>query len=106
MGRMAVRKTSVTFLILAIVCVAPLWAQSQETQESVIHVDIDGLRSDRGQVLCALFSSAADFPKRADRALAHAKSEISSSHATCEFQGVSPGTYAVSVFRDENSNGS
>lgn len=102
---MAVRKTSVTFLILAIVCVVPIYAQSRETQESVIHVDIDGLRSDRGQVLCALFSSAADFPKRADRALAHAKSEISSNHATCEFQGVSPGTYAVSVFHDENSNG-
>ena len=103
--RMSIRKTSVAFLILAIVGSARIWAQSQEPQESVIHVDIDGLRSDRGQVLCALFSSAADFPKRADRAVAHAKSEISGRHATCEFLGVSPGTYAVSVFHDENSNG-
>lgn len=105
MRRMSVRKTSVAFLMVAIVCSARIWAQSQEPQENVIHVDIDGLRSDRGQVLCALFSSAADFPKRADRAVVHAKSEISGRHAICEFQGVSRGTYAVSVFHDENSNG-
>ena len=71
----------------------------------MIHVDIDGLRSDRGRVLCSLFPSAADFPKKAVRAVAHAKSEILGRHATCEFQGVQPGTYAVSVFDDENSNG-
>ena len=105
MRRMSIRKRSGAFLIVAVVCSARIWAQSQEPQESLIHVDIDGLRSDRGQVLCALFSSAADFPKRADRAVAHAKSEISGRHATCEFQGVSPGTYALSVFHDENSNG-
>lgn len=105
MGKMFIRKTSVAFLIVAIVSSAGIGARPQETRESVIHVDIDKLRSDRGQVLCALFSSAADFPKRADRAVAHAKSEISEKHATCDFQGVPPGTYAVSVFHDENSNG-
>jgi len=102
---MSIRKTSVVFLILAMVGSARIWAQLQEPPKSVIRVEIDGLHSDQGQVLCALFSSAADFPKRADRAVAHVKSEISGRHATCEFQGVSPGTYAVSVFHDENSNG-
>jgi len=80
-------------------------AQSTERRENVIHVDINGLRSDRGQVLCALFSSAADFPKKADKALAHAKSTILDGHATCEFNNIPSGTYAVSVFHDENSNG-
>lgn len=79
--------------------------QSTETQANVIRVDIDGLRSDRGQVLCALFSSAADFPKKTDKALAHARSTILEGHATCEFQSLPSGTYAVSVFHDENSNG-
>jgi len=79
--------------------------QSAETQANMIRVDIDGLRSDRGQVLCALFSSAADFPKKTDKALAHARSTILERHATCEFQSVPAGTYAVSVFHDENSNG-
>lgn len=80
-------------------------AQSTETQANVIRVDIDGLRSDRGQVLCALFSLAADFPKKTDKALARAKSPIVDGHAACEFQSIASGTYAVSVFHDENSNG-
>jgi uncharacterized protein (DUF2141 family) len=103
--RMSVRKASMIGLALNIACSAGVLAQSQESQQNVIHVDIDGLHSDKGQVLCALFSSAADFPKKADKAVALAKSEPSGKHATCEFQGVPPGTYAVSVFHDENSNG-
>jgi uncharacterized protein (DUF2141 family) len=72
---------------------------------NLIHVEIDGLHNDKGQVLCALFSSAFDFPKRTDKAVAHARSDISHGHAFCEFSGIASGTYAVSVFHDENSNG-
>jgi len=88
-----------------LVCGFGLLGQSTETKANMIRVDINGLRNDRGQVLCALFSSAADFPKKTDKALAHARSTIREGHATCEFQSVSPGIYAVSVFHDENSNG-
>ena len=78
--------------------------QTTETA-NVIHVDIYGLRSDRGQVLCALFASAADFPKRPEKAVAHDRSTISNGHATCQFENIPSGAYAVSVFHDENSNG-
>ena len=80
-------------------------AQVQPTPENLIHVEIDGLRSDKGQVVCSLFSSASDFPKHTDKAVPHAQAEISAGHAACEFPGVAPGTYAISVFHDENSNG-
>jgi uncharacterized protein (DUF2141 family) len=76
-----------------------------QVQENLIHVEIAGLHNDEGQVLCSLFSSAVDFPKRTDKAVAHARSEISHGHAYCEFPGIAAGTYAVSVFHDENSNG-
>lgn len=79
-------------------------AQSNLPQDNIIRVDIAGLHSDRGQVLCALFSSPGDFPKKADKAAARAKSKISHGQAVCQFQGIPPGTYAVSVFHDENSN--
>src|SRR5690348_1247250 len=79
-------------------------SQSKPVEANLIHVDIEGLRSDRGQVICALFSSPAGFPKRSDKATALAKSEISHAHAACDFQGIPSGTYAVSVFHDENSN--
>ena len=80
-------------------------AQSLESQENVIRVEIDGLHSDRGQVLCGLFSSAADFPKNPEKAVAHDKSNILNGHATCQFESIPSGTYAVAVFHDENSNG-
>src|SRR5262249_16924784 len=72
---------------------------------SLVHVEISGLHNDKGQVMCALFSSAAGFPKDYSKAIARTKSEISGGHAVCEFSGISAGTYAVAVFHDENSNG-
>ncbi len=80
-------------------------AQAQPAQENLIHVEIGGLRSDKGQMLCALFSSASDFPKHADKAVMRATAVIANRHAVCEFPGAAPGTYAVSVVHDENSNG-
>jgi uncharacterized protein (DUF2141 family) len=84
---------------------APLLLWGQTAQENLIHVEIAGLRNDHGQVLCALFSSAADFPRRGDKAVAHFKSVVSQGRASCDFPNVAPGIYAVSFFHDENSNG-
>jgi uncharacterized protein (DUF2141 family) len=80
-------------------------AQIQTAQANVIRVEIGGLRSDKGQVFCALYSSPDGFPKKSEKATAHFKSAISDKQAVCEFSGIAPGTYAVSVFHDENSNG-
>jgi uncharacterized protein (DUF2141 family) len=80
-------------------------AQTQSAAASLIRVEISGLRNDKGHVLCALFSSPSDFPKKMDKAIAHATSVISNGRAACEFSAVAPGTYAVSVIHDENSNG-
>jgi uncharacterized protein (DUF2141 family) len=80
-------------------------AQTQAPQENQIQVEIAGLRNDKGQAVCDLFSSAPDFPKKRDKAVAHGTSVITNRHAVCEFSGVAPGTYAISVFHDENSNG-
>jgi uncharacterized protein (DUF2141 family) len=76
-----------------------------QTQENQIQVEIGGLRNDKGQVVCALFSSAADFPKNKQKAVSGTTAAIADRHAVCEFHGVVPGTYAVSAFHDENSNG-
>ena len=75
--------------------------------EGTIHVEISGLRSQKGQMLCALFAAAnADaFPKKADKAVARLTARIADRQAVCDFSGVASGTYAVSVVHDENSNG-
>ena len=79
--------------------------QDQSAQANTIHVEIAGLRNDTGQVFCALYSSPEGFPKDSSKAFAHAISAISNGRAVCEFPGIASGTYAVSVFHDENSNG-
>lgn len=80
-------------------------SQVHAPQADVIHVEIAGLRNDKGQVVCALYLSADGFPKKSEKAIAHLNSKISEDQAICEFSGIAPGTYAVSVFHDENSNG-
>jgi uncharacterized protein (DUF2141 family) len=80
-------------------------AQTEAPPPNLIHVEVGGLHSDKGQVLCALYSSRDGFPKQSERALAHVRAAIAQGQAVCEFSGVLPGTYAVSVFHDENSNG-
>ena len=79
--------------------------QAQVPQPNVIHVEVVGLHSDKGQVLCALYSSRDGFPKQSEKALARVTSGIAQKQAVCEFSGIAPGTYAISVFHDENSNG-
>jgi uncharacterized protein (DUF2141 family) len=73
--------------------------------DNVIHVEIRGLRNGKGQMLCALFASADAFPKKAEKAVARLTAKIAERQAVCDFTGVAPGTYAVSVVHDENSNG-
>jgi uncharacterized protein (DUF2141 family) len=92
---------------LAAVLVAAFgtFAQTPPPAENLIHVEISGLRNDKGQVLCALFSSADAFPKKADKAVVRLTAKIAERRAVCDFTGVAPGTYAVSVVHDENLNG-
>jgi uncharacterized protein (DUF2141 family) len=79
--------------------------QVQAPQTNLIHIQIGGLRNNKGQVSCALYSSPDGFPKKSEKAIAHVNSTILDNQAVCEFSGIAPGTYAISVFHDENSNG-
>ncbi len=99
------RRKTATFAWTFLWMVACCPAQIRQTEANQIQLEITGLRSDRGQLLCALFSSPDDFPRRPEKAVARAKSAITNRHGTCEFNGISPGTYAISVIHDENSNG-
>jgi len=93
------------WMAVALVMPSSTFGQTPAPPENMIHVEISGLRSDKGQVLCALFSSAEAFPNKADKAVARLTAKIAERQATCDFTGVAPGTYAVSVVHDENANG-
>lgn len=71
-----------------------------------ISVEITGLRSARGIVRACLTSQRRGFPKCAessgDRSAA---TPASANPVTFNFTGIAPGTYAIAVVHDENSNG-
>ena len=70
---------------------------------NLIHVEIAGLRNDRGQVYCQLFQSAEGFPSNTEGNAASTASTITNRRAECDFENQDPGPYAILVFHDENS---
>lgn len=88
--------------------VATLSNPNQEAEggqsESLIHVDITGLRNNRGQVYCQLFESAQDFPSNTDGNAASTASTITNRRASCDFENQDSGSYAILVFHDEDSS--
>jgi uncharacterized protein (DUF2141 family) len=92
-------------LAAALIAAFGPFRQAPAPAENVVDVEISGLRNDKGQILCALFASADAFPKKADKAIARLTTKIAERKAFCDFTGVAPGTYAVSVVHDENANG-
>jgi uncharacterized protein (DUF2141 family) len=97
------QKVLASFLTL-VVC-SSLPARAALPAGDMIRVEVSGFRSDKGQVVCSLFASADGYPKKDEKAVAHAKGTITDKKGTCEFAAPATGTYAVSVFHDENSNG-
>jgi uncharacterized protein (DUF2141 family) len=92
----------ISIILLAAFLLAP--TQQLPAQSNQIHVQVDGLRSDKGQLMCQVVTSDM-WPSKSDKSVAHTKSDIQHGQAVCDFSGIAPGTYAVSVFHDENSNG-
>lgn len=94
-------------LVLAGTAVLPCAAAPAQAPPPANRIQalVEGLRSDAGQVVCALFSSMDGFPKQPERAIAQSRSPVVGRRALCDFPDLGPGTYAVSVFHDENSNG-
>jgi uncharacterized protein (DUF2141 family) len=72
---------------------------------NAISVEVRGLHSARGQVLCFLYASAAGYPQDASRAARRTTAAIVGGGATCQFVAVAAGQYAVAVVHDENDNG-
>lgn len=75
----------------------PAWA-------SDLVVEVSGIRSNAGEVGCALFSGPAGFPLDPGRALQQRWQPAKASTTTCRFEGLRPGNYAVAVTHDLNGN--
>ena len=87
-------------VILAIAFpVLPSLSQSTST----VLLEVSSLKNPRGTLNCRLFTKASDFPD--GEGILTVRTPIAGANTTCTFPNVEPGTYAVAVVHDENSNG-
>jgi uncharacterized protein (DUF2141 family) len=76
-----------------------------QTNAAALKITVTGIGSAKGLVRVALCPPQAGFPDCKARVVRSASLPIKAGQAEAEFEGLAPGTYAVSVFHDENSNG-
>jgi uncharacterized protein (DUF2141 family) len=87
-------------VILAIAFpVLPSLSQSTST----VLLEVSSFKNTRGTLNCRLFTKASDFPD--GEGILTVRTPIAGANTTCTFPNVEPGTYAVAVVHDENSNG-
>jgi uncharacterized protein (DUF2141 family) len=66
-----------------------------------VTVPVSGLRNDDGVVRCGLYAGAEAFPKAGQESRG-VVAKIKGGQATCVFNGLKPGTYAVAAFHAAN----
>ena len=91
------RAIPISAFMLSIAAVAAL-AQSPGN----ISVVVDGLRNDQGVVRCGLYNKADGF-REPGKEYKGVVAKIEAGKATCRFEAVPPGTYAVAVFHAEHN---
>lgn len=84
-----------------VVCIAAMTVASAAAQAHDLTVEVLGARSDNGTVDGALYADPASWlknPLQGERQAAGAKTVL-------VYHNLQPGTYALSLFHDENRNG-
>ena len=82
--------------------IALIFMAGQASAARII-VTIDGLKSAQGTVFVGLYASPAKF-LQGNQADAQKRIRASAGPITVTFDNLSPGTYAVGAFHDENAN--
>ena len=72
---------------------------------AALRVEVKSPRTTKGTVYCSLHDSARFFPGASPFVGGQLKVSPTSSPVVCAYEHLRPGTYAVSVFHDENGNG-
>lgn len=91
--------TLVKIVVLFLLSQSMVMAQEQHAQS--ITVKINNLDNDKGLVYVSLFDSEATFLNRGIRSV---KTEIKHNSCFVVFENVPEGTYAISLYHDENNN--
>ena len=96
------RITKPGYFLVAVLLLIPALVFSSSEKLSLI-VEVSGATPNKGQVVCSLFTSADTFLKQP--VLKKTKPVDSNGEAVFRIDDLDPGTYAVSIVYDEDSNG-
>jgi uncharacterized protein (DUF2141 family) len=89
------------FALLGLGLTAAMGAPNAQAADR-ISAPISGLRNDDGVVRCGLYAAREAFPKAGQESRG-VIARINGGQATCVFNGLKPGTYAVAAFHAENN---
>jgi uncharacterized protein (DUF2141 family) len=91
---------------LLVLTLAPrAMAQGAGAAGSPINLEVGGFPNDQGRLACALYSGPDGFPRDRNKAIQRVTGKISEGKATCVFNNVATGTYAIAFFHDAKMTG-
>jgi uncharacterized protein (DUF2141 family) len=95
----------ITALVVSIAEVVIMKPPAHADMRSNLTVMVDGLKNKNGQVCASLFAQSNGFPGQKDRATASQCIRSNNLVKGFKFDNLSPGSYAVALFHDANSDG-
>lgn len=90
-------------LLLGLACLATM-TDGRAEGTGLVEVRVGPVQGHEGQVGCQLFKGPAGFPMTHGAALRSVMAPIDQARATCVFDALVPGSYAVAVVHDTNGN--
>ena len=91
-------------VIISLLLFCSNYLKAQENKGN-IEVIITGFKNSSGKAGITLFSNGKGFPMKGELAVKKVFADVEQSSCTVVLRDIPYGTYAVSVFHDENSNG-
>lgn len=88
-------------IILILSIFSLLGLQAQESTRNIV-VSVSNISSNEGKIIIGLYDNEADFLKKPFEGK---RTEIKDNSCTITFENIPEGTYAISLFHDENGNG-
>ena len=98
------RWTIASLAALKVVVVAGLWIASSHSHAADLTVEVLNAKAGKGPVMGALFNGP-DVWLKVDQASKGAMSPVDGERAVLVLRNLPAGTYAMSLFQDENGNG-
>lgn len=89
-----------TILLLAILFTGIFSTKAQQNDTFNLTIEVKGIKKNEGKIFIAIYDSEASFLNKSTGIIV----DITDKKSTGIFKGLKKGTYAVSLFHDENNN--